>query len=341
MASHRSSRRPAPASGWTGRVTVLTAAASAAAALAAVPAGAEPDSGERGRVAARVDRLYTEAERATEKYNAAAERVERLQDRIGRVQDRAARGQAEVNRLRGALGAAAGAQYRSGGIDPGLLLMLSEDPDGYLAKAATLDRISARQTGRLKELRDARRSLEQYRTEAARRLGELERRRAELRKHKSTVQRKLDAARRLLERLTPRERAARDRASRGEQRDVVPAAAVSGRSAAAVAAVRRALGAPYGWGQAGPHSFDCSGLTQWAYAQAGVALPRTSQAQAGVGQRVPLSAARPGDLVFYRADASHVAMYVGNGQVVHAPYPGAAVRHDPVGMMPVSAVTRP
>lgn len=94
-------------------------------------------------------------------------------------------------------------------------------------------------------------------------------------------------------------------------------------------------------GGAAPGGFDCSGLTQWAYGRAGVALPRTSQAQRGAGRQVPLSEARPGDLVTYRADASHIAMYVGGGQVVHAPYPGGRVRYDPVGMMPVSGVTRP
>jgi cell wall-associated NlpC family hydrolase len=94
------------------------------------------------------------------------------------------------------------------------------------------------------------------------------------------------------------------------------------------------------WGANGPSGFDCSGLTQWAYAQAGVALPRTSQAQRYAGHLVPLSQARPGDLVAYRDDASHIGMYAGNGQVIHAPYPGAAVRYDPVGMMPVSSVTR-
>ena len=77
------------------------------------------------------------------------------------------------------------------------------------------------------------------------------------------------------------------------------------------------------------------------YARAGVQLPRTSQAQRNAGHQVPLSEARPGDLVIYRSDASHVAMYVGNGQVIHAPHPGAAVRYDRVGMLPVSAVTRP
>jgi cell wall-associated NlpC family hydrolase len=79
----------------------------------------------------------------------------------------------------------------------------------------------------------------------------------------------------------------------------------------------------------------------YAYQQAGVSLPRTSQEQLDAGTRVPLDQARPGDLVIYRGDASHVGMYVGGGQVVHAPYPGARVRYDPVGMMPITAVTRP
>lgn len=79
----------------------------------------------------------------------------------------------------------------------------------------------------------------------------------------------------------------------------------------------------------------------WAYRQAGVGLPRTSQAQLNAGHHVPLGQARPGDLVIYRGDASHVAMYVGDGQVIHAPYPGARVRYDPVAMLPISAVTRP
>jgi cell wall-associated NlpC family hydrolase len=94
------------------------------------------------------------------------------------------------------------------------------------------------------------------------------------------------------------------------------------------------------WGANGPSGFDCSGLVQWSYAQAGISLPRTSQAQRHAGHQVPLSQARPGDLVVYRSDASHVGLYAGNGQVIHAPYPGAPVRYDPVGMMPVSSVTR-
>ncbi len=329
--------------GLGGRVTALSAAAGAAAALTAAPAGADPGgTGEPAVTSARVDHLYTEAERATEEYNAVAERVDDLREEVERAQDDAARDQEKVNRMRGALGVLASAQYRSGGVEPSLRLLLSEDPEEYLAKAATLDRINSRQAARLKVFQRATRTLEQRRTEARGKLAELRRQRELLRRHRATVQRKLGAAQRLLNRLSPEERAARDRASRGADRSVpVGTAFPSPRAAAAVAAVRSAVGSPYAWGQAGPHAFDCSGLTHWAYGRAGVALPRTSQGQLHAGRHVPPDQALPGDLVVYRSDAGHVGMYVGGGQVVHAPHPGARVRHDPIGMMPIAAVVRP
>ncbi|MFG3527972.1 NlpC/P60 family protein [Streptomyces sp. NPDC047917] len=326
------------------RATVLSAAAATAAAtLGAATANADPQDAPR-TAKARVDRLYTEAERATEQYNAAGENIGRLRGEVDRAQDRAARGQERVNRMRTALGSAASAQYRSGGIDPSLALLLSSDPDSYLDRAAVLERLTGLQAAELRELQQVQRGLTQTRAEAARALAELERSRADATRHKRTVERKLAEARKLLGALPGADRAEFERASRAGRDAGYPAMAGlpagSARAAAAVVAVRQALGRPYIWGANGPAGFDCSGLMQWAYARAGVSLPRTSQAQRYAGHMVPLSAARPGDLVVYRADASHVAMYVGDGQVIHAPYPGAPVRYDPVGMMPVSSVTR-
>ncbi|GAA4922955.1 NlpC/P60 family protein [Streptomyces coeruleoprunus] len=341
MASHR---RPShPGLTKSAKVTVLSAAAATAAALGATPVSADPvDTADATR--ARVDRLYAEAEQATESFNKADERADQLREQVARAQDRVARGQERINRMRGALGSVAGAQYRSGGIDPALALMLSEDPDTYLDKAAVLDRISERQAGALAELQRSQRDLAQERAEATRTLAELERSRAVVARHKRTVEKKLAEARALLNSLPEGERDAFDRASRSGRDDSllppVSGEAASGRAAIAAQAARSALGKPYVWGANGPNGFDCSGLMQWSYAQAGVALPRTSQAQRNAGRHVPLSEARPGDLVTYRSDASHVGMYMGNGQVIHAPYPGAPVRYDPVGMMPISAVTR-
>ncbi|MBC9728625.1 NlpC/P60 family protein [Streptomyces sp. TRM68367] len=335
MGSHR---RLAP-SGSDRGASVAVVLSAAAAALAAVPAAATPHDDTR----TKVDRLYEEAENATEAYNKADERADALREQVGTAQDRIARQQERINSMREALGSLAGAQYRSGGLAPSFALLFSDDPDDYLDKAAVLDRITAHQAGELKGLQEALRELAQERAEAARKLGELDRSRKAVATHKKTVEHKLAQARRLLNALPDDERAVYDRASRSGRTDLPDlgaAAPASGRAAAAVAAARSALGKPYLWGASGPSGFDCSGLMQWSYAQAGVSLPRTSQAQRYAGRQVPLSQAQPGDLVIYRSDASHVGMYMGGGQVIHAPYPGAPVRYDPVGMMPVSSVTR-
>lgn len=343
MVSHRRPAQSGPTR--SARGTVLSAAAATAAAAlggGAAPAGAEPaDGAEATRT--MVDRLYQEAERATERYNEADESVEHLREQVGHARDRVARSQERINRMREVLGSVAGAQYRSGGLDPSLALLLSQEPDDYLDAAATLDRISDRHAIALAGLRREQRNLARQRAEVADDLAGLERSRTAVARHKRTVEHKLAQARRLLNALPEAEREAFDRASRSG-RDGLPGPAglfaSSRHAAAAAAAARSVIGRPYVWGANGPSGFDCSGLVQWAYAQAGVGLPRTSQAQAHAGRRVPLSEARPGDIVTYRGDASHVGMYMGNGQVVHAPYPGAAVRYDPVGMMPVHAVTR-
>lgn len=359
VASHRRSQ-----SGLTQsvRVTVLSAAmATAAAAFSAAPALARPgdpadDSKTSGTVKARLDQLYEQAEQATEKFNAAGERADALRERVEQVADRVARGQEKVNRMRDALGLIATAQYRHGAVDPAIELILSSDPDGYLDKAATLDRVTGRQAGQLRALLAAQRTLRQERQEAARTLAELEDSRRAVEQHKREVEDKLASARRLLNSLPDADREEYARASRSEERSGGPlraaaaalpslgdvsAAVGSGRGLAAAMAVRQAVGSPYAWGATGPGAFDCSGLMQWAYGRAGVGLPRTSQAQRNAGRHVSLSEARPGDLVIYRDDASHVGMYVGNGQVVHAPYPGARVRYDRADMMPISSVTRP
>ncbi|MFJ7072706.1 NlpC/P60 family protein [Streptomyces sp. NPDC098781] len=339
MGSHRRLASPGFDRGANAALCVMSAAA---AALGVTPATAAPQDDTR----AKVDRLYEEAEKATEAYNKADERAEGLREQVRRAQDRIARQQEDINSMRDVLGSLAGAQYRSGGLDPSLALLLSDDPEDYLDKAAALARITAHQAGELRKLQDAMRELAQERSEAAGKLVELEKSRKAVAVHKRTVERKLAEARRLLNSLDAGDRAAYDRASRSGRSAMAGfeglggAVPASGRAAAAVAAAQAALGRPYVWGANGPSGFDCSGLIQWSYAQAGVSLPRTSQGQRHAGRQVPLSQAQPGDIVTYRSDASHVGMYMGNGQVIHAPYPGAPVRYDPVGMIPGATVTR-
>jgi peptidoglycan DL-endopeptidase CwlO len=108
-----------------------------------------------------------------------------------------------------------------------------------------------------------------------------------------------------------------------------PAPDISGTNSRAGIAVNAALsqvGKPYQWGAAGPNSYDCSGLTMWAWAQAGVGLPHNSGMQYGSLPHVSTSSLQPGDLLFFGSPIHHVGMYVGGGQMVEAPYTGASVR---------------
>ncbi|MFF3341694.1 C40 family peptidase [Streptomyces flavidovirens] len=108
-----------------------------------------------------------------------------------------------------------------------------------------------------------------------------------------------------------------------------------------LAFARAQIGKPYVWGAAGPSSYDCSGLTQGAWKAAGVALPRTTWDQVNVGTRVATDNLRPGDLVFFYDDISHVGIYIGGGKMIHAPKPGAYVREESVYYMPIYGSVRP
>jgi len=103
-----------------------------------------------------------------------------------------------------------------------------------------------------------------------------------------------------------------------------------------VSAAESKLGDPYQWGGTGPDAFDCSGLMQWAYGQAGIKLPRTSQEQRNAGTVISLAQAQPGDLITYSypgesgnpTPGNHVGMFLSPGKMIDAPYTGADVRVD-------------
>jgi peptidoglycan DL-endopeptidase CwlO len=131
------------------------------------------------------------------------------------------------------------------------------------------------------------------------------------------------------------------------QAGIAPSSASADGGAMTVAQLTVALraaesrqGLPYVWGAAGPGSFDCSGLVQWAFAQAGVVMPRVAADQARTGPAVPVSQLEPGDLLFYHTDPtapgyiSHVAIYLGNGQMIQAPAPGMNVEVVPADFGP-------
>ncbi|SEE35633.1 C40 family peptidase [Streptomyces sp. 2314.4] len=364
VASHRKPRQHPLASLTGGTRTARTAAtlALAGAATATVFDGtgqaASPPT--PAQVKGRINALYQEAEVATQNYNGAKEAAGTARQELSRLQDEAARRTQKLNAARTELGALAASQYRSGGVDPTVRLLLSADPQRYLDGAAVLERAGSHQATavagyarRLGSVRQVRQQAE----ETAERLAATE---ATLKKHRVTVVHKLDAAEQLLSRLTAEQRqrmAGRDgggtvRADRGAREDgpldgilhgsgAAAAAAPNPRAARAVSFAYAALGKPYVWGATGPSGYDCSGLTQAAWKSGGVALPRTTYTQVSSGPRIDRSQLAPGDLVFFYSGISHVGLYIGGGKMIHAPHPGAPVRIAPIDQMPFAAATRP
>ncbi|MBM7436626.1 NlpC/P60 family protein [Streptomyces sp. HB132] len=340
MASHRRPKQPSRA-----RVTVLTATAAAAVALTSQAAHADPKP-TKSEVKAKVDKLYHEAEVATEKYNGAKEQQDKLKKQADALQDKVARGQDELNTLRGELGSLATAQYRSGGLDPSVQLLLSSDPDSFLDQASALDQLTAKQSESLQKIQAKQRTLAQQRKEAQGKLSDLDEVRRTLGTNKQKFQGRLAEAQKLLNTLTAAERAKmaeeeEQRATRGagdrvelsngsggnEAVDLGKEVPASALGAAALQAAHTRVGKPYVRTATGPDSFDCSGLTMWAYAQAGADITRTTFTQINQGTRIARSQLKPGDLVFF-SNTSHVGLYAGNNTVLHAPYPGTNVRYE-------------
>ncbi|WP_066944858.1 NlpC/P60 family protein [Streptomyces lushanensis] len=361
MAAHRK-RKQRRLTGPTGRTAATLALAGAATAAASgAPAHTEPRL-TAAQVKAEVDSLYEQAEAATERYNGAKEKADQARASLTELRDEAARRTDRLNASRNALGSIATAQYRTGGLGPAVQLALSSEPDDFLERAGLAERAGARQATMVAGIRKELAAIAQLRSRADDRLAELGARRSELARHTSAIKGKLDSAQRLLDRLTPAQRARYGENGQAGQDGqggddgqggqggglygpgAAPGSAVGAsgsRAAAAVAFAYGALGKPYVWGASGPGAFDCSGLTQSAWRAAGVSLPRTTYTQINAGQRVTRDRLAPGDLVFFFSGVSHVGIYVGGGQMIHAPRPGSAVRLAPIDQMPFAGAARP
>ncbi|MFJ7206346.1 NlpC/P60 family protein [Streptomyces sp. NPDC098789] len=348
MASHRKPRQRPLLSGGALRTAATLALAGAATATAYEGTSQADPQPTPDQVKAQVDRLYEEAEAATEQYNGAKEKAEAAQKSLTELRDETARKTDRLNSARGALGSLAASQYRSGSLGTAVQLALADDPQDYLDRAAFITRAGDRTASEVASVRRQLDEVGRLRDKAAGRLSELRARESELSDRKSVIEGKLDAAKQLLAKLTAEERARYEAQGAGPATGAgsatAPAAAPPGdgsRAAKAVAFAYGALGKPYVWGATGPGSFDCSGLTQAAWKAAGVSLPRTTYTQINAGHRVSRDQLAPGDLVFFYSGISHVGMYIGNGQMIHAPHPGAPVRIAPIASMPWAGASRP
>ena len=319
-----------------GALTTLCIAALGGSVLAASPSTADPSITD---VQAQVDRLYHEAEQASERYNDARLRLDAAEDKLAALSKDLERQRDAVETVRGDVASAVVSQYQGQALTTAAQVMLAEDPQEFLSQLTTVSEHNSQQAHRVEFLAVEVERLQLREQLAQQEIDEIERTEATLAEEKRTIDEKAAEAEALLGRLETEEREVR--ASRSAPRVTTTAAPASGRAGAAVQYALAQVGDDYVWGAGGPNAFDCSGLTSAAWAHAGGSRPHAAAAPMGSGARVSSSDLRPGDLVFYYSPVSHVGIYIGNGQIVHAANPSTGVQVAPVFSMPLSGAVRP
>jgi cell wall-associated NlpC family hydrolase len=300
----------------------------------------------------QLDALYHDAAVATDAYNAAEEKAEQQSAQIVALAKKIVKGQEKLKKLKARAGAAAAAQYRTNGLPDEAKLMLSDDPQEFLDSTGRVLQGQRATKGLIAELTRTQQDLKQYADDASAQWTKLEAGRKAKAAAKKQVEQQIAAAEKLesqletaeKERLAELEEQASHKAQSawldsGILDEIDGRASEAGKIAVAYATTQ--MGKPYEWGAEGPDSYDCSGLTSQAWASAGKPIPRTSQEQWKQLRHVDIKDMRPGDLIIYFDDASHVAMYLGDGAIVHAPRPGRTVTITGAGTMPILGVVRP
>lgn len=238
----------------------------------------------------------------------------------------------------------AASTYRSLQLDSVINTLGSQTPQEVIDKTTYLGSISRKRQDQLaglqvatKEAIDAARQADVAKAGATYNRSKLDAQKAALEEERKAIEARIKEVEARVDALTPEAREAWR-----NQANPIPADAINlgDFSSGIVGAAMAQLGKPYGWGAAGPDAFDCSGLMVWAYSQNGKSIPRTSQAQLAGGTPVSLSELQPGDIVGYYPGVTHVGMYIGNGQVVHASDYGIPVQVVPLNSMPVQGAVR-
>jgi cell wall-associated NlpC family hydrolase len=291
-----------------------------------------------------------ELEVVTERFNEAREGLAAQQAAAEAAAATLAEAQAAVDAARRQVVGIARSAYTGDSMGSLQALMTSEDADEFVNRVTLLQGVAGYQGELLGRAAAATEVATAAQTTAAEAAAEAQRQYEAVAAQQADLEARIAAYQADFTRLSAEERRAAleaaaaahaaeegQRASRDGEREEPAAAEAQEPSAAAapaasgvagevVAAAMAQRGKPYVWAASGPGSFDCSGLTQYAFRAAGISLPHSSRMQSQMGAAVSRSALQPGDLVFFYSPVSHVGIYVGNGQMVHAPTSGDVVK---------------
>lgn len=324
----------------------LVAAATIATCVAANPQGHAAPEPDIESVQARVDHLYHQAEQAAERFNQVRTELRAARRQLSALEADVDSQQDVVDALGEEVGDVVAAQAQATPAGPTSQLISSGDADAFLSGLAAMQAYNIKQTNLLDSLDAQQAELDLRVEQKEQQVAAIEQAKLEMADEQDVIEEKFAAAKALLSELEAAERAEvveaqqSDLPQRAPDVEVSPEVDASGNAQAAIDFALGQLGDAYVYGATGPDAWDCSGLTMGAWAAAGVALPHSSSAQAGMGTSVSFADLQPGDLVFYYSPISHVGMYIGNGQLVHAPNPSSAVEIVGVNDMPIATIRR-
>jgi peptidoglycan DL-endopeptidase CwlO len=343
MASHRAPKAST-------RAAAYTAVGLAAGSVALVPNIVEAAPAQSlSQVKTEVNTLYVESEAATQAYDQAQQQYAQLQQKVNSLQGQIVTETADLQQLRVGMGLQAGAQYQANGISQTLQLALSATPEAFLDQASAANEVGQQDTVRLKQMESTEVTLKQDQASAASLLAQQQAVLKQLTTKKSTIQSELNQAQALLSSLTAQQRAQVENTganggSNGGTKYTGNLPPVSGRAAVAIAYARSKVGDRYVYATDGPNTFDCSGLVYAAWRAAGVSIERDSYEQWDSLPHISQSELEPGDLAFYypsNEGPGHVAMYIGNNEIVQALNPNAGILYSPmIGQMPLVGFAR-
>lgn len=304
------------------------------------------------KIRKQISALHDQAGSATDAYNAAAEKVKEQRKGIVDLAQEIERNEGRLVGLNKRAGAMARAQYRGVGLPVSQQLVVETDPERFLHSVSLFYKGQQATKGVIGQLDSTQESLRGSAKKASAQWEKLETSRKRREAAKKRVESKLEQAQKLESALADDEldllKELEKDAAHARQVEWLRGGVLEEINGKASAKGKRALdfalkqiGRDYEWGATGPRTYDCSGLTLRAWEAAGVRIPRTSQMQWRDLKRVRLTDMRPGDLIIYKGDASHVGMYVGKGTMVHAPRTGRQIRVEGVGALPIRGIVRP
>jgi cell wall-associated NlpC family hydrolase len=242
-----------------------------------------------------------------------------------------------LDQARTRVGQVAAWAYRSGPVSQVTAVLGADSPGDFLGRLAVLDQLGRAEQGQIEDLAGQLAALRTERDDLDRLLSTQQAQQDALAQLTAQVEQDLAALRQLRARAS----ATASRSGRSTVDVMAVAPAVSGAAGTAVAFAYAQLGKGYRYAGSGPDAYDCSGLTMAAWAAAGVGLPHNAARQFNSVPHVSRGDLRPGDLVFYYNDIHHVALYVGDGHIVHAPNDGETVRVDDLDLAPIAGYGRP